>query len=294
MTNKRTDISSLREMILDLICEDYRHDEILSRVNEQLDAQGQRAISLRTLRRSIQDWSLDKANLDDVRELIQTLIHKGSRQGDILRKVNEQLRGHNQRAISLRTLQRKIKDWGFNRIDTNSVREVIQTQLGNGYQPLELIERVNTQLSAEDQCGISLRTLQKHLKEWGLDRKTKHARFLQESYEDITELIVQQVPIVTILRSMNEALEGEGLPRISERTFYKHLESWGFQRQERVRITDELVDCVRYRFFVYGLSDRSILRDVQKLDKLPCTAYAIRKIRYQYGMKRRYRTEEER
>ncbi|KAG6053501.1 hypothetical protein E4U32_007535, partial [Claviceps aff. humidiphila group G2b] len=189
MTNKRTDISSLREMILDLICEDCRHDEILSRVNEQLDAQGQRAVSLRTLRRFIQAWSLDKANLDDVRELIQTLIHKGSRQGDILRKVNEQLSGHNQRAISLRTLQRKIKDWGFYQIETNSVRELIQTQLDNGYQPLELIERVNTQLSAEDQCGISLRTLQKHLKEWGLDRKTKHERFLQESYEDITELI---------------------------------------------------------------------------------------------------------
>ncbi|KAG6131192.1 hypothetical protein E4U28_007049 [Claviceps purpurea] len=294
MTNKRSDISSLRELIQGLICEDYRHDDILSRVNVQLNAQNQRPISLITLRRFIRDWSLDKANLDSVRELIQTLIHEGSRQSDILQRVNEQLSAQNQRAISLRTLQRNIKKWGFKQIDTNSVRELIQTQLGNGDQPLELIEHVNTQLSAQNQCTVSLRALQRYLKEWGLDRKTKHARFLEESYEDITELIVQDVPMATILRSMNGALEGEGLPGMSERMFYSHLESWGFQRQERVRITDELVDRVRFRFFSYGHSDRLILRGIQQCDNLPCTAYAIRKIRYQHGMKRRCRTEEER
>ncbi|KAG6035572.1 hypothetical protein E4U40_002128 [Claviceps sp. LM458 group G5] len=298
MSNKRTDISSFQELIQDLIREGYRHEEILSRVNTQLDAQNQRAISLRTLRRFIQSLSLDKPGLDGVRELVHTLIHECSRQSDILRRVNEQLSANNQRTISLRTLQRNIRDWGFNQntsqTGANSLRELVETRLANGDKPREIVEHVNTQRSARNECSITLRTLQRWLRGWGLDRKTQHARILQESSEEISELMGKEVPVATILRSMNESIEEQGLPPISQRTLYSHLKSRGFQPQERVRITDELVDCVRSRFFSYGPPDPSLLRDIQQCDNLPCSAYAIRKIRYQYGMKRRCRTEEER
>ncbi|KAG6277792.1 hypothetical protein E4U46_000981 [Claviceps purpurea] len=299
MSNKRTDISSCRELIQDLIRDGYRQEDILSRVNTQVVAQDQRAISLRTLQLFIKEnLSLDKPDLDGVRELVQTLIHEGIRQSDILGSVNEQLSANNQRTISLSTLKRNIRDWGFNqntnRTDTNSLRELVQTGLADGDTTRQILEHVNTQRIARNEFTITMRTLQRRLKDWGLDRKSQHARILQESNEDISELLAQEVPVATIRRSMNEAIEEQGLPPISERTFYSQLKSWGFQPRERVRITDELVDCVRHRFFFYGISDPSLLRDIQQCDNLPCTAYALRKIRYQNGMKRRCRTEEER
>ncbi|KAG6237494.1 hypothetical protein E4U23_008550 [Claviceps purpurea] len=61
-----------------------------------------------------------------------------------------------------------------------------------------------------------MRTLQRRLKDWGLDRKSQHARILQESDEYILELLAQDVPVATIRRSMNEAIEEQGLPPISE------------------------------------------------------------------------------
>ncbi|KAG6323308.1 hypothetical protein E4U22_006472 [Claviceps purpurea] len=117
-----------------------------------------------TLQRFIESLSLDKPDLDGVRELIQTLIHEDSRQSDIPRKVNEQLSANNQRTISLSTLQRNIRDWGFNQktnqTDTNSVPELIQTRLANGDKPRQILEHVNTQRSARNECAITVRTLQ--------------------------------------------------------------------------------------------------------------------------------------
>ncbi|KAG6218287.1 hypothetical protein E4U50_001518, partial [Claviceps purpurea] len=114
--------------------------------------------------RFIESLSLNKPDLDGVRELIQTLIHEDSRQSDILRKVNEQLSANNQRTISLSTLQRNIRDWGFNQktnqTDTNSVPELIQTRLANGDKPRQILEHVNTQRSARNECAITVRTLQ--------------------------------------------------------------------------------------------------------------------------------------
>ncbi|KAG6180976.1 hypothetical protein E4U36_004391 [Claviceps purpurea] len=219
MSNKRTDISSCRELIQDLIRDGYRQEEILSRVNTQVDAQNQRAISLRTLQQFIKEnLSLDKPDLDGVRELVQTLIHEGSRQSDILGSVNEQLSANNQRTISLSTLKRNIRDWGFsqktNQTGTNSLRELVQTRLANGDTTREILEHVNTQRIARN--AITMRTLQRRLKDWGLDRKSQHARILQESDEYILELLAQDVPVATIRRSMNEAIEEQGLPPISE------------------------------------------------------------------------------
>ncbi|KAG6065243.1 hypothetical protein E4U32_007591 [Claviceps aff. humidiphila group G2b] len=358
MSNKRTDISSFRKLIQDLICKDCRQQEILSIVNTQLVAQNQRAIGLRalqgfiaeslssrkpnldgvrelvqtlihdgsrqsdilrivneqlsannqhsiglsTLQQNIRDWGFNQrarqTDINSLRELVQTLIHQGSRQSDILRIVNEQLSANNQHSIGLSTLKRNIRDWGFNQrarqTDTNSLRELVQTRLDNGDTTREILEHVNTQRRAQNECAITVRTLQQRLKDWGLDRKTQHARILRESGEEISELLVQEVPLATIRRSMNEAIEEQGLPPISEYTLSAHVKSLGFQPQERVRITEELVDCVRSRFFAYGISDTSLLRDIQECDNLPCSPHIIRKIRYQYGMKRRCRTEEER
>ncbi|KAG6124692.1 hypothetical protein E4U12_007983 [Claviceps purpurea] len=221
MSNKRTDISSCRELIQDLIRDGYRQEDILSRVNTQVVAQDQRAISLRTLQLFIKEnLSLDKPDLDGVRELVQTLIHEGIRQSDILGSVNEQLSANNQRTISLSTLKRNIRDWGFNqntnRTDTNSLRELVQTGLADGDTTRQILEHVNTQRIARNEFTITMRTLQRRLKDWGLDRKSQHARILQESNEDISELLAQEVPVATIRRSMNEAIEEQGLPPISE------------------------------------------------------------------------------
>ncbi|KAG6252559.1 hypothetical protein E4U23_008679 [Claviceps purpurea] len=194
MSNKRTDISSCLELIQDLIRDGYRQEEILSRVNTQVVAQNQRAISLRTLQQFIKEnLSLDKPDLDGVRELVQTLIHEGSRQSDILGSVNEQLSANNQRTISLSTLKRNIRDWGFNQkanqTDTNSLRELVQTRLANGDTPREILEHVNTQRIARNELAITMRTLHRRLKDWGLDRKSQHARILQESGEDIMSFL---------------------------------------------------------------------------------------------------------
>ncbi|KAG6206963.1 hypothetical protein E4U50_004012 [Claviceps purpurea] len=194
MSNKRTDISSCLELIQDLIRDGYRQEEILSRVNTQVVAQNQRAISLRTLQQFIKEnLSLDKPDLDGVRELVQTLIHEGSRQSDILGSVNEQLSANNQRTISLSTLKRNIRDWRFNqkanRTDTNSLRELVQTRLANGDTPREILEHVNTQRIARNELAITMRTLHRRLKDWGLDRKSQHARILQESGEDIMSFL---------------------------------------------------------------------------------------------------------
>ncbi|KAG6154190.1 hypothetical protein E4U36_005819 [Claviceps purpurea] len=194
MSNRRTDISSCLELIQDLIRDGYRQEEILSRVNTQVVAQNQRAISLRTLQQFIKEnLSLDKPDLDGVRELVQTLIHEGSRQSDILGSVNEQLSANNQRTISLSTLKRNIRDWGFNQkanqTDTNSLRELVQTRLANGDTPREILEHVNTQRIARNELAITMRTLHRRLKDWGLDRKSQHARILQESGEDIMSFL---------------------------------------------------------------------------------------------------------
>ncbi|KAG6201359.1 hypothetical protein E4U35_005859 [Claviceps purpurea] len=194
MSNRRTDISSCLELIQDLIRDGYRQEEILSRVNTQVVAQNQRAISLRTLQQFIKEnLSLDKPDLDGVRELVQTLIHEGSRQSDILGSVNEQLSANNQRTISLGTLKRNIRDWGFNQkanqTDTNSLRELVQTRLANGDTPREILEHVNTQRIARNELAITMRTLHRRLKDWGLDRKSQHARILQESGEDIMSFL---------------------------------------------------------------------------------------------------------
>ncbi|KAG6171952.1 hypothetical protein E4U51_008021 [Claviceps purpurea] len=235
----------------------------------------------------------DRADHARVQELIQTLKHAGAKQAQILKAVNQQLSAENQRAISLRTLQRMMKN-DLDKPDVNSLRELIESLVLMGTGQATILEKVNAQLNAQSQRAIGSRMLQHHLQNWGLDRKSQHAHFFYQYYEEISELFLQGVPGSAIIARIKPMLANQGYAPIGESTLYSYLKKWGFDGQACVQITDELVYRVQFYFFSYGYCDQSILRDIVVYDKMPCTLYAIRKIRYQYGMKRRFRTEEER
>ncbi|CCE27609.1 hypothetical protein E4U22_008115 [Claviceps purpurea] len=99
MGRKKADINSVRELILTLTREGISQEEILEEVNAQLVAQDQRTISLRTLQRYLQEWSLDRTDPESVRELIQTLLQDGCHQDEILEEVNTQLVAQNQQSF---------------------------------------------------------------------------------------------------------------------------------------------------------------------------------------------------
>ena len=91
---------------------------------------------------------------------------------------------------------------------------------------------------------------------------------------------------------LNDELASQNLSCTS-RTLERRLAEWGFQRQQRTPVTEELVDRVRYYFFKYGYGDKSILKDLRQ-EGYTLTPTALKVIRWQNGMKRRFRTNEER
>ncbi|KAG6028382.1 hypothetical protein E4U40_000996 [Claviceps sp. LM458 group G5] len=163
-----------------------------------------------------------------------------------------------------------------------------------GTRQATILQKVNAQLNAQSQRAIGLRMLQHHLQNWGLDCKSQHAHFFYQYYEEISELFLQGVSGSAIIARIKPMLADQGYSPISESTLHAYFKKWGLHGQACVRITDELIHRAQFYFFRYVYSDQSILRDIVIYDKMPCTLYAIRQIRYQYGMKRRCRTEEER
>ncbi|OWT43364.1 hypothetical protein VFPPC_17473 [Pochonia chlamydosporia 170] len=96
-----------------------------------------------------------------------------------------------------------------------------------------------------------------------------------------------------MLASINSQLSLAGHSSVSKRTLYTQLKDWGLNsRHEAVKISEDLINRVKYYFFNFGFSNTSILRDLQK-EGFQANHYIIRQIRYRYGMKRRARTAEE-
>ncbi|KAH7034781.1 uncharacterized protein B0I36DRAFT_316935 [Microdochium trichocladiopsis] len=93
------------------------------------------------------------------------------------------------------------------------------------------------------------------------------------------------------IAQIHEDLVVRGFP-ITKRTLERRLREWGLQRQVRVEVTDELLDLVRLYFFVRGYSDQLIVRQLQQ-DGITLSERSLRRLRAEYGMKRRYRTTEE-
>ena len=80
----------------------------------------------------------------------------------------------------------------------------------------------------------------------------------------------------------------------ARRTLARRLVEWEFEKRlQRVPITEELINRVRYYFFKYGYSDSSILRDLRQ-DGFEIGPSTLKVIRWQNGMKRRFYTDEER
>ncbi|KAG6094894.1 hypothetical protein E4U30_002947 [Claviceps sp. LM220 group G6] len=177
MGRKKADINSVRELILALTREGISQEEILEEVNAQLVAQDQRTISLRTLQRYLQDWSLNRTDLESVRELIQTLLQDGCHQDEILEQVNTQLVAQNQRTISLRTLQRNLKEWGLNRAKgaqnlQHYYEEISELFLQDVSVPT-IVSIINGHLAEQDLPPVVERTLYSHLDSWGLKRRVR-------------------------------------------------------------------------------------------------------------------------
>ncbi|KAG6063654.1 hypothetical protein E4U16_000837, partial [Claviceps sp. LM84 group G4] len=166
--------------------------------------------------------------------------------------------------------------------DINSVRELVYTLfILNGSEDDEILQQVNSQLRAQNQRPIGLRTLQRHLIEWGLDD--------EEAFPPI--VLVRTLP--GIARLLDEQYLIRGLRPVdgSHELDIGHLYK---SSQSRRDVTDELVGRVQFYFYNYRYTDDLILDHIQQYHDLPCTLHKIRQIRSQYGMKRRCFTEEDR
>ncbi|KAI8963489.1 hypothetical protein F5Y11DRAFT_319396 [Daldinia sp. FL1419] len=80
---------------------------------------------------------------------------------------------------------------------------------------------------------------------------------------------------------------------VTQRTLERRLSEWELFRKNRTIITDELLQHIQYLIFHHGYKDLSILRDLQR-EGTQLSARALQFVRLKHGIKRRYRTDEER
>ncbi|KAG6116673.1 hypothetical protein E4U13_001685 [Claviceps humidiphila] len=168
--------------------------------------------------------------------------------------------------------------------DINSVGELVLTLHFNGSEDDEILQQVNSKLRAQNQPPIGLRTLQRHLKEWGLD----------DDEEDVL-LFVAVLALPWISKLLDEQFVLRGLPpRPFDQPHELDIGHLYTSSRAGIDVTDELVSRVQFYFYKYRYTDELILSHIQQYDDLPCTYHKIRQIRLQYGMKRRCLTEEDR
>ena len=104
------------------------------------------------------------------------------------------------------------------------------------------------------------------------------------------------ISIPQLLHIVNfEVLPEYDIGPTSLATLKRYLQEWGLQRQikQKPQVSDELLWLIKVYFFKYGYSDRSIIRDLEK-DGFHLTPYGLQVIRWENGMKRRYRDISER
>lgn len=174
--------------------------------------------------------------------------------------------------------------------DLESVRDVIFSLFNEGKSYAEILIEVNSLLHAQGSSTISLRTLKSALHRWQLSRQID----LMPLYEDISELFDNRRTNKEILDIVNQIRTSQGEQIIGITALKNQLAYWGLTRQIHTIISTELIERVRFYFYTYGYSDSSIVRDIQSRDNIPITLHAVRRIRWQNGMKRRFRTADER
>jgi hypothetical protein len=176
--------------------------------------------------------------------------------------------------------------------DLQCVRGEIVSLFQQGDSYPAILQNVNELLRVRTGDTVSLRTLKTQLGLWGLTRNQDH--ILDDLYEEIGASFEAGTPIDQIHEDVNSLLVVRGHQHISVRTFKRQLHAWGLQRYIRSDFSDSLVELVRGYFYTFGYSDESIVRDLQRQHAIHATAYTIRQIRWRNGMKRRFRTIEER
>ncbi|OTB10518.1 hypothetical protein K445DRAFT_317135 [Daldinia sp. EC12] len=81
---------------------------------------------------------------------------------------------------------------------------------------------------------------------------------------------------------------------IGKRTLERRLSEWQlFRYQSRTTITPDILDKIRYLTFHHGYKDVSIIRDLGR-EGIHLSPRALQFVRLKHGIKRRYRTDEER
>jgi len=116
---------------------------------------------------------------------------------------------------------------------------------------------------------------------------------LDEFKDLIREAWQTGLPIAAIHSLLNDELAVQG-QQCGFRTLERRLAQWQFEnRHSRIPITEDLINRVRDLFFKYGYSDSSILRDLRQ-EGIILGPGSLKAVRHQHGMKRRFRTAEER
>ncbi|KAI1822344.1 hypothetical protein F4861DRAFT_532334 [Xylaria intraflava] len=79
----------------------------------------------------------------------------------------------------------------------------------------------------------------------------------------------------------------------TRRTLERRIQAWNLQRQVHHTYTPEILARIQYLFYVRGWKDSSIQHDLAKSGFMVSTR-TVKAVRLRHGMKRRYRTDEER
>lgn len=111
---------------------------------------------------------------------------------------------------------------------------------------------------------------------------------LEQYREDIVALWDNGDSVNEILRTITN-----GGIQVAKPTLERRLKDWGLHRRPRGQVTSEVIELVRFFFFHFGFSDKSILRELHK-NGSSLTLSGLQTLRQRNGMKRRYRTIEER
>ena len=154
----------------------------------------------------------------------------------------------------------------------------------------EIAGFLNQELRSRGQKTVTERTLKTNFAAWNLSRQSG----LNEIREEVIAILNSSASVSSTLDQVNNALTARGKGTISERTLYNYMTLWGVARQPRTYTSPELIERIRFYFYTYGFNDRSILRDLEAKDGLTASLSGIKKIRLENGMKRRFRTTEER
>lgn len=177
------------------------------------------------------------------------------------------------------------------KIDLEYLRPLIEASFNRGSSYQVILAEVNQERSSNGEQQISLRKLEKTLSEWSLMRQGSNDLEMYRGM--ISEAFAEGVKQEHILEYLNQQIENENGNPISLRTLQSRLKDWNLSRHQITVVDDDLIRQIKLYFFNFGISDASILRDLQNLDNITITPWTLYRIRMENGMKRRFRLLEE-